>query len=152
MWVSPLTWFSCHNSGMTNTAGSSNTRVLTEAECWELTVNAFFARLGTYEKGDIFITPINILTHNGKVYFRTAPGSKLARLQAEDRVTLQFDRTTEEYAYSVNIHGNARALTDPVEIQQVALLGSASWIKSEKNEYVEITPRVMTGRYFNLKA
>ena len=129
---------------------NSKARTLTEEECWELTKNTFFARLAVIENGDVFITPINILPHEGKVYFRTAIGSKLLNLHMNQKVTLQFDHTDESSAYSVNILGNARLLTDHQEIEAASNLGMVSWIKSDKPFIVEITPRKYTGRSFDL--
>ncbi|MEX3610416.1 pyridoxamine 5'-phosphate oxidase family protein [Rothia sp. LK2588] len=124
--------------------------VLTEEECWELAEQAPFARLGTVDEGRVFIAPLNIAVHEGKIYFRTAAGSKLTRLQITEQVTVEFDRVEGGKAFSVNIHGTARLLTDTDEIDRARKLNIRTWLPTEKIEFVEITPTELTGRRFKL--
>ncbi len=124
--------------------------ILSEEECWELAEQTNFARLGTFLDGEIYITPINIITDSGKIYFRTASGSKLTRLMIEEKVTVEFDRVEGGGAYSVNIHGVARLLTDSEEIAHAQSLNLEPWLHTEKIEFVEITPTSSSGRRFRL--
>lgn len=123
---------------------------LTEPECWELAEKTSFARLGTVDNGEVFITPLNIVTSEGKIFFRTAHGSKLTNLILNEKVTIEFDKAEGGSAYSVNIFGTARLLTDSSELERAAQLPLTPWIRTEKIEFVEITPSAMTGRRFIL--
>lgn len=124
--------------------------ILTEDQCWELAEQTTFARLGTVEDGEVFITPLNIVTFEGKLYFRTAAGSKLTQLILDEKVTIEFDKAEGGQAYSVNIFGTARLLTDTAELEKAQELPLRPWLRTEKIEFVEITPRQMTGRRFLL--
>lgn len=124
--------------------------VLTDQQCWQLAQQTSFARLGTYSQGEIFITPLNIVADDSKIFFRTAAGSKLTQLQLEERVTLEFDKAEGGSAYSVNIFGTARLLTDSKDLAYAQSLPLTPWVHTEKIEFVEITPLRMTGRRFNL--
>ncbi|MBM7051963.1 MULTISPECIES: pyridoxamine 5'-phosphate oxidase family protein [unclassified Rothia (in: high G+C Gram-positive bacteria)] len=123
---------------------------LTESEIWELAEHLRFARIGTSDEGRIHITPVNVAIADQKIYFRTAPGSKLTQLILNDRVTLQFDRIGGGEAYSVNIFGTARLLTDSEEIARAESLNIVPWINTAKLEFVEITPDQVVGRKFLL--
>lgn len=133
----------------TETAGNPVT-ILTDEECWALAEKTEFARLGTMMDGEIFITLVNITVSAGKIYFRTAAGSKLTNLLLDEKVTIQFDQIEGKNAYSVNVHGTARLLTDSKEIEEATSLGLNPWLETEKIEFVEITPTSSTGRRFLL--
>ncbi|MDO4916386.1 MAG: pyridoxamine 5'-phosphate oxidase family protein [Rothia sp. (in: high G+C Gram-positive bacteria)] len=138
-----------HEDNHSNESASMIT-ILSQEECWNLAQKTTFARLGTLADGEVFITPLNIVTHENKLYFRTAAGSKLTQLILNEKVTIEFDKAEGGSAYSVNIFGSARLLTDSDEIQRASLLGLNPWVNTEKIEFVEVTPRKMTGRRFKL--
>lgn len=151
----------CHNVTMAtpklniqgrnqHTQPANPVTILTDEECWQLAEKTNFARLGTVENGEVFITPLNIVASEGKIFFRTATGSKLTQLILEEKVTIEFDKAEGGQAYSVNIFGTARLLTDSEEIAKAQQLPLSPWVRTEKIEFVEITPRAMSGRRFIL--
>lgn len=123
---------------------------LSESEIWELARHVRFARLGTVDDGVVHITPINVVVREQKIYFRTAPGAKLTQLILDESVTVQFDSIGGGEAYSINMFGRARLLTDSDEIAHAETLGIRPWINTVKLEYVEITPEKVVGRKFLL--
>lgn len=54
--------------------------VLDEDQVWRLLGRVGHARLGLAVDGRPDIVPVNVRAHDGAIYFRTAPGSKLAEL------------------------------------------------------------------------
>ena len=124
--------------------------ILNEEEIWALVQHQRFARLGTVEDGIVHITPLNIAVADGRIYFQTAPGSKLTQLILDDKVTVQFDNVSGGEAYSVNIFGKARLLTGTDEIERASHLGINPWLNTVKLEFVEITPHELQGRKFVL--
>ncbi|MDT0189936.1 pyridoxamine 5'-phosphate oxidase family protein [Rothia terrae] len=124
--------------------------VLTDDEIWALAEHQRFARLGTADEGVVHITPLNIAVADRKFYFQTAPGSKLTQLILNDKATLQFDNITGGEAYSVNVFGTARLLTDTADIERASTLGIRPWLNTVKLEFVEITPDELVGRRFVL--
>lgn len=125
-------------------------RELTEDECWEVLNAARFARLGTVDEGEIDITPINVVASDGRLYFRTAKGTKLTKLLLNPQVALETDRVEGGRATSVVVRGEARQLTDPEETLRVDALPLRPWLHTEKLEYVEVAPTKITGRAFRL--
>ena len=68
-------------------------RELTEKECWDRVAAAPFGRLAMSAFDDIDIVPINAVLSRGKLYFRTAPGSKLAEIAAN---LARLERTSKK--------------------------------------------------------
>lgn len=101
-------------------------------------------------RGEIDITPLNIFATDGRVYFRTAPGNKLTKLQLNPNVALETDKIEGAVAHSVVVRGSARLLTDPDETDRVASLPLSPWVHTDKLDFVEITPQRITGRRFRL--
>ena len=125
--------------------------VLTEQEVQDLLDQTRFARLGTVDpQGYVHITPVNIVADGGKIYFRTAAGSKLTQLLLEEKVTLQADRVEGGQAYSFNVFARARLLTDSQELEYVSSLPLDPWLGTEKLEWVELSPQKLEGRRFRL--
>ncbi|WP_238147545.1 pyridoxamine 5'-phosphate oxidase family protein [Rothia uropygioeca] len=125
-------------------------RELTHDESWQVLSRARIARFVTVDEGEIDITPLNIFASDGRIYFRTAPGSKLTKLQLNPNVALETDKIEGAVAHSVVVRGSARLLTDPAETDRVAAMPLFPWVRTEKLEFVEITPTEITGRRFRL--
>lgn len=138
------------NKNMGSEEAKTPVTLLTAEECWMLAEQTDFARLGTIMGDKVSITPINITNHRGKIYFRTAAGSKLTHLLINKKVTLQFDSLHGDEAYSVSIRGQARLLTDLAELEEARSLNLKPWSQTTKIEFVEITPNSLTGRLFQL--
>lgn len=123
---------------------------LSEAECWGYLAQSRFGRLGVYANGEIDVIPINIAAHDGKIYFRTAPGTKLGKLLEGGKAAIEIDSVQGGMAYSVVARGPARLLTGDDEIAMVNTLPLAPWIPTRKRTYIEVVPTKVTGRRFQL--
>ncbi|MCG2622452.1 pyridoxamine 5'-phosphate oxidase family protein [Arthrobacter sp. I2-34] len=123
---------------------------LDQTESWDLLAGSDLGRLAVSVGDQPEIFPINYLAHDGVVLFCTAQGSKLVNLTINRRVALEIDGYTDEYAWSVIVHGTARTLESGTEIEAAAQLPMHSWIPTLKYVFVEIAPQKITGRRFAL--
>jgi hypothetical protein len=123
---------------------------LTPEQCWEHLYRARFGRIATMDGDEIEITPINLVADDGKIYFRTAKGTKLLHLVLNEHVAVQVDQAQGGEAWSVIVRGTARQLTDPEETDRVDELPLRPWVGTTKLEYVEVAPTKVTGRVFHL--
>lgn len=125
---------------------------LSEAECWTLLEGTRVGRLavGTADGPDIF--PLTYAVHGGALYFRSAPGTKLAEVAADPRVAFEIDGrfTSEDGApgrhWSVVVRGTARRLDADDEILESGVQDLLTAIGGEQYNYVQITPARIEGR------
>ena len=124
--------------------------ILKEDEALELVGDHQLGRLVVRIKDDFDIYPLNYVVNEGKIYFRTAEGSKLFTVSINDRVLFEADEHTEDKAWSVIVKGRARILQRTDEIQEADELPLKPWLPTLKYNYVEITPEEISGRRFQL--
>lgn len=124
--------------------------ILKEDEALELMGNQQLGRLVVRIKGDFDIYPLNYVVNEGKIYFRTAEGSKLFTVSINERVLFEADDHIEDKAWSVIVKGRARTLQRTDEIQKADELPLKPWLPTLKYNYVEITPEEISGRRFQL--
>lgn len=121
---------------------------LSEDECWELLSRASLGRLALNVRNELDIFPINFVTHDGAILFRTAPGTKLAELTANPRVVFEADEYDERSAASVIVKGVAEEMQHQSEIDAADALPLVPWIPTLKYRWVRIVPTSITGRRF----
>ena len=124
--------------------------ILKEDEALELMGDHQLGRLVVRIKDDFDIYPLNYVVNEGKIYFRTAEGSKLFTVSINDRVLFEADENTEDKAWSVIVKGRARILQRTDEIQEADELPLKPRLPTLKYNYVEITPEEISGRRFQL--
>ncbi|WP_027019576.1 pyridoxamine 5'-phosphate oxidase family protein [Corynebacterium sputi] len=127
-------------------------KILSNDECFELLDTQSFGRVVVRRKDDMDLFPLNYVAHEGKVYFRTAEGTKLFSLALNADVLFEADHVDQEAqtAWSVIIKGTARALSSTKEIEAADDLPLRPWLPTLKYNYVEITPKEVSGRAFEL--
>lgn len=123
---------------------------LSEEESWAFLKTQEFARLAFAIAGDPYIVPINIYSQDGRIYFRTAEGSKLVGITVNDRVALEVDLIEGSTATSVIVNGSARELDRDREYEFADSLPLRSWVPTLKYHYIEITCEEISGRRFRL--
>lgn len=123
-------------------------RELAPAECWDLVAAAPYGRLAMSVFDDVDIVPVNAVLSSGDLYFRTAPGSKLAELSANPRVAYEVDGYDAETAFSVVVKGTAERLERQAEIDAADQLPLTPWIPTLKYRWVRIRPDSVSGRAF----
>lgn len=124
--------------------------VLSAADSWDLLGTQQLGRVVVSISGRIDIFPVNFVTHDGKVLFRTAAGTKLVELTIQDEVVFEADNVSTDSAWSVVVHGTARRLETSSELAAAEELDLHSWIPTLKDHYVEITATEITGRVITL--
>jgi len=122
---------------------------LTTEECWEMLREQEFGRLAYRLVDEVHITPINYAVDGDTLLFRTAEGSKLLAVAMGSEVAFEIDRFREESARSVVVRGEARLLPED-EAHRAENVPLRSWVSTLKYNVVEIQPRYVSGRAFEL--
>jgi nitroimidazol reductase NimA-like FMN-containing flavoprotein (pyridoxamine 5'-phosphate oxidase superfamily) len=117
--------------------------------CWSTLEEAAFGRLAVIAGDDIDVYPINFVVDGTKIYFRTAPGSKLDAVTHDSRVALEIDGIDDTAAFSVVVKGRAERLEAPSEIAKAEALDLRPWIPTLKLRWVRIQPFEVSGRAFH---
>jgi nitroimidazol reductase NimA-like FMN-containing flavoprotein (pyridoxamine 5'-phosphate oxidase superfamily) len=122
--------------------------VLDDTEAWHLLAGVALGRLVTSFGGQLEIFPVNFVTQNGTVLFRTAEGTKLFTTVMNERVLFEADDHTADEGWSVILRGTARMLTSAGEIQEAEGAGLMPWVATEKLRFVRVTPSEISARHF----
>lgn len=133
-------------------SNQSRYRELSRDEAWELLDTEPFGRLAVVVSGLVDIFPVNFVTHNRKLWFRTAQGSKLASLVVNNQVAFEADRKDEDKleVSSVVVHGRARRIEDGPEFEMAEELDLRPWVRSFKPYFVVVEPEQVSGRAFSI--
>ncbi len=123
--------------------------VLTPDQCWEMLRAEEFGRLAFRLVDEVHITPINYAVDGETLLFRTAEGDKLLGVVLGAEVAFEIDRYDEHSARSVVVRGTARLLEED-EAHRGENVPLRPWVPTLKYNVVEITPKVVTGRAFQL--
>ncbi len=121
---------------------------LDDRECWELLELAPMGRIALAAAGEIDIFPINFAVHDGALWFRTAPGTKLVELTVNPEVAVEIDGWDAAEAYSVVVKGVAERLEHGTEIEAAERLPLAPWVPTLKYRWVRVRPTTVSGRRF----
>jgi len=122
---------------------------LTRDECIELLRgHLFFGRIGYVVEGVPIIVPVNFTVDGESVVFSTARGSKLSWLSNHSQVAFQADhgRPLDRSGWSVLVHGTAREVTDPTELESLRQGPVHSWAVPSTEHWVRISIDEISGR------
>ncbi len=122
---------------------------LTSEECWEMLREEEFGRLAYRLVDEVHITPINYAVEGGSLLFLTAEGNKLLAVAMGSEVALEIDRYGEDWARSVVVRGPARLLPED-QAHRAENVPLRPWVPTLKYNVVEIEPKVVSGRAFEL--
>lgn len=122
---------------------------MTSDECWQLLRTEEFGRLAFRLVDEVHITPLNYAVDGDVLLFRTAEGDKLLGVVMGSEVAFEIDRFDGESARSVVVRGSARLLGED-EAHRAENVPLRSWVGTHKYNVVEIAPKVVTGRAFEL--
>ncbi|MEN2740313.1 pyridoxamine 5'-phosphate oxidase family protein [Microbacterium sp. X-17] len=126
------------------------TKALSENECWSRLEEAEYGRVVTSAAGQIDIFTVNHRPDGRTILFRTAAGTKLVELTIHSDVIFQIDGKDDDEAFSVVVKGRAEELQTSRETEAAEHSGVHPWAPEEKDRWVRITPREVTGRSFHL--
>jgi uncharacterized protein len=121
---------------------------LTREECLELLKQVVVGRIGYVTDGIAIILPVNFWVVDGDIIFCTAKGSTLNWLSLRGRLSFQADasRWADREGWSVLIHGVAREVTDPNELEILRRGPLRSWLRSSAEHWVRIRIETISGR------
>jgi nitroimidazol reductase NimA-like FMN-containing flavoprotein (pyridoxamine 5'-phosphate oxidase superfamily) len=122
---------------------------LTSEECWEMLRDEEFGRLAYRLVDEVHITPINYAVEGGSLLFLTAEGNKLLAIVMGSDVAFEIDHYGEDRAHSVVVRGPARLLPED-EAHRAENVPLRPWVPTLKYNVVEIEPKVVSGRAFEL--
>ncbi len=122
---------------------------LTTEQCWQMLRSEEFGRLAYRLVDEVHITPINYAVDDSTLLFFTAEGSKLLAVAMGSEVAFEIDRYGEDTARSVVVRGTARLLPED-EAHRAEVVPLRSWVPTLKYNVVEIEPKVVSGRAFEL--
>lgn len=122
---------------------------LAQEECWEMLREEEFGRLAYRLVDEIHITPINYAVDGSALLFRTAEGNKLLAVVMGSDVAFEIDRYGKDHARSVVVRGSARLLPED-EAHRAENVPLRPWVPTRKYNVVEIEPKVVSGRAFEL--
>lgn len=118
-------------------------------ECVELMEQAPWVRIGFISDGAPHVLPVNHLFHDGEIFFRTAPGSKLGTAAAGGRVAVEADGGDEatRVGWSVVAHGQISIVTDAALEERLLARSFEPWaLPDDKGFWVRIEVASITGR------
>ena len=121
---------------------------LDPAACLRLLATERVGRLAVQEATGVDIFPVNYLVHDGRIYFRSAPGVKMIRITRAPDVAFEVDGHDRAWTWSVVVKGIARRLDDDAEIIAAGIEDAPTALAGEKFNYVRIAPRQISGRRF----
>ena len=122
---------------------------LDEETCWRLLARASFGRVGFVDiNGELAVLPVNASVHGGRVIFRTADGTSLARRADGAMVAFEADHTDHvaEAGWSVLVRGRLRDVSDepiPPEWHEFAV---HPWAPPPRDRWMVIDSVRVTGR------
>lgn len=124
--------------------------ILGEDDCWQLLQSASLGRLALSVGGTPDIYPVNFVSSDNRLLFRTTEGTKLLELTVNHNVAFESDGVGREQAWSVVVKGTARILDTRAEIDAAEQLPLHPLAPTLKYTWVEIVPRSVSGRRFEL--
>ncbi len=122
--------------------------VLDDDEAWNLLSSVALGRLVTSFGGQLEIFPVNFVTQNQTVLFRTAEGTKLFTTVMNEKVLFEADDHTVAGGWSVIVRGTARVLASSEEIHEAEQAVLMPWVPTEKLRFVRVTPNEISARRF----
>ena len=99
------------------------------------------------ERGPVAI-PVNYRMLGQDIVFRTGRTAGAAAGAQLPRVSFDVDHIDDALGegWSVLVSGDAHLVTGPAELEQVTALGISPWAGGERDTYVRLTAREITGR------
>ncbi len=124
--------------------------LLTAEQCWELLGSNVVGRLAVAPGGRPDIFPVNYLSRDGVILFKTGEGSKLTSVVVNQSVAFEIDgyEAASNQAWSVVVLGSARLVESDDEAVVMEDLPLFPWNTTPKYHYIEVSPTQVTGRRF----
>ena len=127
-------------------ADPSGTSELDAASCWSRLGDSGIGRLAVTADDGPWVTPIDYLVHDGRLYFRSSPGTKLQALAHTPAVALEVEGRSGHTLWTVVVRGSARRLDRDDEIEASGVLAVHPTAGGARDNFVCIDPETVTGR------
>lgn len=124
-------------------------RQLSVEECLEHLEMGVYGRVAFVADGEPDILPVNYRFYGGAVVFRTGRG-RLLDLVHQGAAAFEIDGTDEHGAWSVVVRGKAEEASDPTDLRGLRRLPLEPWAAGDRDHYMRILPRAITGRWIAL--
>ena len=121
---------------------------LGEDECWTLLAGNDLARLAIRRGDGVDIFPVNYTVNDRRIFFRSAPGSKLVDLTRDPAVAFEIDGAEGRVWWSVVVRGRAQRMATDSEILASGVLALHALTPTTTWNYIRIVPEAVTGRRF----
>lgn len=130
-------------------AQSDGVEKIGTAMCWRLVEANSLGRLAILNvDGHPDVFPLDYLVHEGNLFMRSAPGTKLRSIVAHPEVALEVDGVEDAFHWSVVIRGTAMRMNTDAAIEASGILGLVSSTPTAKHNYVRLIPETVSGRRF----
>ncbi|CAN5897656.1 N/A [soil metagenome] len=124
--------------------------VLSPDECRALlaTHRPRLGRLAFVDAGWPLVLPMNFVIDGNAIYFRSAPGSKLAAAVRAERVAFELDHVDAvwEEGWSLLAFGRLHIVTDPDELTRARQLPLRPWAGGDRPHYLRLDIASLSGR------
>lgn len=133
-------------------AASVGVEEIGTAACWRLIEVNSLGRLALQDadcRPDLF--PLNYLVHEGNVFIKSAPGTKLRSLASHPDVALEVDGADSTFRWSIVIRGTAVRMDTDADIEASGIHDLASQSPTAKRNYLRLVPDTVTGRRFPVR-
>ena len=120
---------------------------LTRQQAALLLRNTRHGRLAFLSDGQVEIFPVNYVFDGKKLYFRTAPGTKLMAAEARTMVAFETDGILPDEGWSVVVRGKVNPVAED-DLDYVRGLGLAPWVPTFKDFFVSLSVDNISGRHF----
>lgn len=121
-------------------------------ECWVLLDTEVVGRIAMIVDGHPEVFPVNFVLERRAIAFRTAGGTKLWGAVTSKPVAFEIDGydAHEEMAWSVVARGEAELIESQEDKDAVDALLLEPWQPGDKDFYVRLAPKALTGRRFKV--
>lgn len=117
-------------------------------ECWKLLDESSVGRLVLIVDGHPDIFPVNYRTLGSVLLVRTGPGTKSSAARSDRWASFEIDAldAERETGWSVVVHGPIQQIDQTDELSRAQRHGLQSWAPGQKDQWLQILPRHVTGR------
>jgi transcriptional regulator with XRE-family HTH domain len=139
--------------GQRSAAKSAMLHDLTVAQCRALIANGGVGRFLFIEAGRGPVAlPVNFRMDGDGVVFRTGSHSAAAASVSQDAVSFDVDHLDDALGegWSVLVTGTASVVTSAAEVSRMRGLGIEPWAGGERETYIRLSPKEITGRRIRL--
>jgi nitroimidazol reductase NimA-like FMN-containing flavoprotein (pyridoxamine 5'-phosphate oxidase superfamily) len=122
--------------------------VLERDECLRLLTTATIGRVAITVGALPVVLPVNFRLVDERIVFRTSVGTKLDAATQNAIVAFEVDDIDplSHSGWSVVTVGQAREVTDPTELVELASANIPRWARSRQDRTVEISTEMISGR------